>query len=137
MTLFQRLPLGFRHLQLLTCLIGMQSRSKLIENRIFDHARWHRFGGTRRPSVLSGRLAYVIAIPPRRLGRVDGDHRPLAALAEEQAGEQSVLGSANRSCPSAATSTELGIDLLPHGRLDDRGVLAGVQRTPMFNHAGI
>src|SRR5712691_610105 len=137
MTLFQGLPLGFRHLELLTCLLGAQSRSKLIQDRIFDQARRHRFGGTRTPSVLSGRLAYVIAIPPPRLGRVGGDHRPLATLAEEPAGEQSGLWRANRSCPGAATSTELGIDFLPHRRLDDRRMLARVHRIPVFDHAGI
>ncbi len=34
MILFQGLPLGFRNLELLTCLLGAQSRSQLIQNRI-------------------------------------------------------------------------------------------------------
>jgi hypothetical protein len=59
--------------------------------------RWHRLGRTRTPSVLPGCLAHVIAISSPRLGSVGGDHRPLAARAQQPTGEQSVLWRANRS----------------------------------------
>src|ERR1700736_5094691 len=78
MTLFKCLPVGLRNIELLTGLFDAQSRSKLIQDRIFDHARGHRLGWTRTPSVLPGHLAYVIAIPTPRFGRVGRDHRPLA-----------------------------------------------------------
>jgi hypothetical protein len=61
----------------------------------------------------------------------------LAALAEQETREQSVLGHTNCSCLGAATGTHLGIDFFPYQRLDDRLMLASVYRTPMFDLAGI
>src|SRR5712691_525896 len=50
--------------------VGDRARDLPPATPLMDHARWHRFGGTRTPSVLSGRLAYVTGITPPRPGRV-------------------------------------------------------------------
>jgi hypothetical protein len=71
----------------LTVSLRNTERSKLLHNRFFDHARRHRLGRTRTPSVLPGSLAHVIAIAPTRFGCVGGDHRPPATLAVQQTGE--------------------------------------------------
>ena len=62
MILFKGLPQRFRNIQLLACPAVAQRRSKLIEDRIFDHASRHGFGGTRTPSVLPRRFTYIVAI---------------------------------------------------------------------------
>src|SRR5580693_4546570 len=105
MILLERLPQGFRNIQLLACPAIAQRGSKLIEDRIFDHACLYGFGGTGVPPVLSCRFTYVVAIPPTWLGRVGGYHRSLAALADQQTCEQRILWHANRCGSDAAAAT--------------------------------
>src|ERR1700722_18494398 len=136
-TLFKGLPFGLRNVELLTRLWRTQNRSELVEDPIFDHPRRHRFAGAGTPSFLPGGLANVVPIPASRFSRIGGNHRPLAALADQQAGEQRGLRCANRSCSGAPASTKLVIDLLPYRLLDDGCLLSRVRRTPMFDFPGI
>src|SRR6185369_1643817 len=77
-------PVRFGDLQLLTCFLTAQRRAKLGHHSILDQGRRHRLRRTRIPSVLSCRLTDVVAKPPSPVGRVSSDHRPLAALAEQE-----------------------------------------------------
>src|SRR5579862_8897914 len=135
MILLERLPQGFRNIQLIACPAVAQRRSKLIEDRIFDHVRRHRFGWTTTPSVLPRGPAHVVAIPPSWLGRVGGYHRSLAAFACQSTSEQRILWHASSRGPGSAASTKLRVDLLPHRRLHDRRLLACICRTPVFHLA--
>src|SRR5207245_7831671 len=87
----EQLPLRLRDMELLPCFLIAQCALKLGHDRILDQGGRNGLGGTGMPSVLPRLLTDVVTKPPSTLGRVGRDHRPLAALAEQQSGEQRLL----------------------------------------------
>src|SRR5439155_4859702 len=131
------LPLGFRDIELLAGLFAAQCALELGHDRILDQGGRNRFGGTGVPSILPRLLADVVTKPPATLGRVGRDHRPLAALAEQQSGEQRLLVRPDHVRALALPGSELSVDLFPQGRLDDRWVFPRIDRAAVSHLAGI
>src|SRR5207237_8129461 len=110
--LLEALPAAFSDAQLAACLLTAQCASKLEHDRFLEHGSRDCLGGARIPSVLARLLAHIVPKPAVALGRVGRDHRPLAAMAEQQSGQQCVLPSPSRVRPLALPGAKLIVHFL-------------------------
>src|SRR5438874_159204 len=109
----EQLPLRLRDMELLPYFLIAQCTLKLRHDGLLDQGGRNRLGRTSVPSVLPRLLADVVTKPPATLRRVGRDHRPLAALAEQQSGEQRLLVRPDHVRALALPGSELSVDLFP------------------------
>src|SRR5436190_6867496 len=83
--LLEALPAAFSDRQLAACLLTAQCASKLEHDRFLEHGGRDCLGGARIPSVLARLFADIVPKSAAALGGVGRDHRPIAAMAEQQA----------------------------------------------------
>src|SRR5436190_9701255 len=88
-------------------------------DRVLDPDGRNSLGGARIPAVAACPLADVIPKPPAALGRVGGDHRPVAAMAEQKSGQQRVLLGPDRVRALALPGPKLSVHGFPERRRDD------------------
>src|SRR5712671_3143521 len=111
--LLEALPVTFSDTQLAACLLTAQCLSKLEYDRFLEHGSRDCLGGARIPSILARLLAHIVPKPAAAFGRVGRDHRTIAAMAEQQSGQQRVLLSPGRVRAVALPRAKVGVYLLP------------------------